>query len=344
MARISVTRILVATVFIVMLGTAGVAAWLWNDYRQFVSEPINLPERGTEYRVRAGATLRQVAAELAGRGILREPLYLRLLGRERGDADRIKAGDYALVHGMTPDDVIDLFVSGAVIEYSLTLVEGWTFRQALEAVRRHERIVHTLDAAITDGEVMAGIGAPGVHPEGRFFPDTYLFPGGTTDVDFLRRAYERMSDILAGEWAARSEDLPLESAEDALILASIVEKETGLPQERAEVAGVFVRRLRKGMLLQTDPTVIYGMGASFDGNIRRRDLKKDTPYNTYTRSGLTPTPICLPGRDAIHAALHPADGDALYFVATGDGGHKFSATLAEHNRAVRRYQLKRKEQ
>ena len=344
MARISVTRILVATVFIVMLGTAGVAAWLWNDYRQFVSEPINLPERGTEYRVRAGATLRQVAAELAGRGILREPLYLRLLGRERGDADRIKAGDYALVHGMTPDDVIDLFVSGAVIEYSLTLVEGWTFRQALEAVRRHERIVHTLDAAITDGEVMAAIGAPGVHPEGRFFPDTYLFPGGTTDVDFLRRAYERMSDILAGEWAARSEDLPLESAEEALILASIVEKETGLPQERAEVAGVFVRRLRKGMLLQTDPTVIYGMGASFDGNIRRRDLKKDTPYNTYTRSGLTPTPICLPGRDAIHAALHPADGDALYFVATGDGGHKFSATLAEHNRAVRRYQLKRKEQ
>ena len=344
MARISVTRILVATVFIVMLGTAGVAAWLWNDYRQFVSEPINLPERGTEYRVRAGATLRQVAAELAGRGILREPLYLRLLGRERGDADRIKAGDYALVHGMTPDDVIDLFVSGAVIEYSLTLVEGWTFRQALEAVRRHERIVQTLDDAITDGEVMAAIGAPGVHPEGRFFPDTYLFPGGTTDVDFLRRAYERMSDILAGEWAARSEDLPLESAEEALILASIVEKETGLPQERAEVAGVFVRRLRKGMLLQTDPTVIYGMGASFDGNIRRRDLKKDTPYNTYTRSGLTPTPICLPGRDAIHAALHPADGDALYFVATGDGGHKFSATLAEHNRAVRRYQLKRKEQ
>jgi UPF0755 protein len=344
MARISVTRILVVSVVVVMLGTAGVAAWLWNDYRQFVSEPINLPERGTEYRVRAGVTLRQVAAELAGRGILREPLYLRLLGRERGDANRIKAGDYALEHGMTPNDVIDLFVSGAVIEYSLTLVEGWTFRQALEAVRRHERIVHTLDDDTDDEAVMAAIGAPGVHPEGRFFPDTYRFPGGTTDVDFLRRAYERMSGILAEEWAARSEDLPLESAEEALILASIVEKETGLPEERAEVAGVFVRRLRKGMLLQTDPTVIYGMGASFDGNIRRRDLKKDTPYNTYTRSGLTPTPICLPGRDAIHAALHPADGDALYFVATGDGGHKFSATLAEHNRAVRRYQLKRKEQ
>ena len=344
MARISVTRILVAAVFLVMLGATGVAAWLWNDYRHFVSEPINLPERGTQYRVRAGTTLRQVAAELAGRGILREPLYLRFLGRERGDANRIKAGDYALEHGMTPNDVIDLFVSGAVIEYSLTLVEGWTFRQALEAVRRHERIVHTLDDDIDDEAVMAAIEAPGVHPEGRFFPDTYLFPGGTTDVDFLRRAYERMSGILAEEWAARSEDLPLESADEALILASIVEKETGLPEERAEVAGVFVRRLRKGMLLQTDPTVIYGMGASFDGNIRRRDLKKDTPYNTYTRSGLTPTPICLPGRDAIHAALHPADGDALYFVATGDGGHKFSATLAEHNRAVRRYQLKRKEQ
>ena len=344
MARISVTRILVAAVVLVMLGATGVAAWLWNDYRHFVSEPINLPERGTQYRVRAGTTLRQVAAELAGRGILREPLYLRLLGRERGDANRIKAGDYALEHGMTPNDVIDLFVSGAVIEYSLTLVEGWTFRQALEAVRRHERIVHTLDDDIDDAEVMAAIGAPDVHPEGRFFPDTYRFPGGTTDVDFLRRAYERMSGILAEEWAARSEGLPLESAEEALILASIVEKETGLPEERAEVAGVFVRRLRKGMLLQTDPTVIYGMGASFDGNIRRRDLKKDTPYNTYTRSGLTPTPICLPGRDAIHAALHPADGDALYFVATGDGGHKFSATLAEHNRAVRRYQLKRKEQ
>jgi UPF0755 protein len=222
----------------------------------------------------------------------------------------------------------------------LTLVEGWNFREVLEAVREHPVIVDTLPAEATASDVMALLGHPDEHPEGRFFPDTYLFPRDTTDVQFLMRAFERMETILEDEWEQRAAELPLKDPYEALILASIIEKETGRADERTEIAGVFIRRLRKGMLLQTDPTVIYGLGDSFDGNLRRRDLEADNPYNTYRRAGLTPTPIAMPGRDAIHAALHPADGDALYFVAKGDGSHQFSATLGEHNRAVRRYQLK----
>ncbi len=345
MRRFSILRALGSLIMIGLLAGAGTAAWLWMDYQRFVTEPLNLPSGGSEYTVKNGATLGQVAADLSSREVLTEPLYLRLLGRQRGDADRIKAGDYALARGMTANDLLDLLVSGDVIEYSLTLVEGWTFKQALDAVRSSEHLVHTLPPEVQAADVMAAIGQPGQHPEGRFFPDTYLFPGKTTDVAFLKRAYDQMEKVLRQEWAARAEDLPLDNAEEALILASIIEKETGKAEERPEVAGVFIRRLRKGMLLQTDPTVIYGMGDAYDGNIRRNDLKRDTAYNTYTRAGLTPTPICLPGREAINAALHPADGKSLYFVATGDedGGHYFSNTLAEHNRAVRRYQLKLKE-
>lgn len=345
MRRFSILRALGSLAMIGLLAGAAVAAWIWMDYQKFVTEPLNLPAEGSEYAVKKGATLRQVAADLHGRDVLSEPMYLRLLGRQRGDADRIKAGEYALVKGMTANDLLDLLVSGDVIEYSLTLVEGWTFKQALQAVRASEHLVQTLPPEAQGEEVMVAIGHPGQHPEGRFFPDTYLFPGKTTDVAFLKRAYDRMEEVLQQEWAARSDDLPLDSAEEALILASIIEKETGKAEERPQVAGVFVRRLRKGMLLQTDPTVIYGMGDAYDGNIRRSDLKRDTPYNTYTRPGLTPTPIALPGREAINAALHPADGKSLYFVATGDGdgGHYFSNTLAEHNRAVRRYLLNRKE-
>ena len=246
-----------------------------------------------------------------------------------------------MAEGLTPAALLDLLVSGKVIEYSLTLVEGWTFAQVLEATRSHPVLVQSLAPDAGPGDVMTALGHPGEHPEGRYFPDTYQFPRGTTDLQVLARSYDRMAEVLAREWDARAEGLPITDPYEALTLASIVEKETGRAEERPAIAGVFVRRLEKGMLLQTDPTVIYGLGDAFDGNLRRRDLERDTPYNTYTRAGLTPTPICMPGRDAIHAVLHPADGDALYFVATGDGGHHFSATLSEHNRAVRRYQLNR---
>jgi UPF0755 protein len=225
-----------------------------------------------------------------------------------------------------------------VIQYPLTLVEGRTFRQALAVIASDPVLVADI-GALTDEEIIARIGHPGVHPEGRLFPDTYLFPRGMGALDLVKRAYGRMEAVLAEEWDKRAPGLPFKDPYEALILASIVEKETGLAAERPEIAGVFVRRMQKGMRLQTDPTVIYGLGAAFDGNLRRVDLTTDTPYNTYTRGGLPPTPIALPGREAIHAVLHPAAGDSLYFVAKGDGSHAFSATLDEHNRAVRRYQL-----
>jgi UPF0755 protein len=219
-------------------------------------------------------------------------------------------------------------------------VEGWTFRQLLSALRRHEAVRDTLDG-LSDEAIMARLGYPGKHPEGRFLPETYQFPRGTSDLEFLRRAYDGMQRALAAAWQGRAEDLPLDSPHEALVLASIVEKETGLASERARIAGVFVRRLRRGMRLQTDPTVIYGLGEAFDGNLRRRDLAADTPYNTYTRAGLPPTPICLPGKAAIEAVMHPAHGTSLYFVARGDGSHQFSDTLEAHNRAVQKYQLNR---
>jgi UPF0755 protein len=227
-----------------------------------------------------------------------------------------------------------------VIQYALTVIEGWTFRQMLEAVRAHEAIRRTLDG-LDDAGIMARLGRPGEHPEGRFYPDTYHFPRGTTDAEFLTRAHRKMQAAVEEAWGRRAAGLPYASPYEALVLASIVEKESGVAAERDQIAGVFVRRLRKGMKLQADPTVIYGLGTEFDGNLRRRDLEADNPYNTYTRTGLPPTPISLPGGGALRAAVAPAEGTALYFVAKGDGTHHFSATLDEHQRAVTRFQLRR---
>jgi UPF0755 protein len=292
--------------------------------------------------VKPGTSLSAVANDLKSKGILRQPLYLRALAKDLGVSNKIKAGEYLIPSGTTPEMLLERFVRGKVIEYSLTLIEGWNFKQALEAVRGHPMLVQTLPKSMSTEQVMQRIGYPTEYPEGRFFPDTYLFPRGTTDVDFLKRAYARMQTILAEEWKNRGENLPINTPYEALTLASIIEKETGVPGERKQIAGVFARRLEKGMLLQTDPTVIYGMGDKYKGNIRKKDLTTDTPYNTYTRQGLTPTPICLPGRAAIHAALHPADGKFLYFVASGNGGHTFSETLQEHNKAVAKYLQYRK--
>jgi UPF0755 protein len=239
---------------------------------------------------------------------------------------------------MKPADVLGRITSGQVVQHPVTLVEGWTFRQAINAIDAQGRYSGAL-SGLTDEELMAELGYPGEYPEGRLFPDTYRFPRDTPRLAVLRRAFERMEQVLAEEWESRSDGLPLDTPYEALILASIIEKETGAAWERPEIAGVFVRRLRKGMRLQTDPTVIYGMGERYEGRIRRADLREATPYNTYVIDGLPPTPIALPGRAAINAALNPADGDSLYFVSRGDGTHVFSATLDEHNRAVRRYIL-----
>jgi UPF0755 protein len=291
-----------------------------------------------------GATLNGLLREFERGGMLasaRQRLYLSWYARLNGEGAALKAGEYSLTPGLRAIDLTALLASGHVVLHELRLLEGWTFAQALAAVRADPVLSRTLPEAGAAEALMAALGQAGQHPEGLFHPDTYRFPRGTSDVEFLRRAYKTLDSVLAQEWAAREPGLPYASPQDALVMASIVERETGMVDERGAIAGVFVRRLQQGMRLQTDPSVIYGLGAAFDGNLRKRDLLADTPYNTYTRAGLPPTPICLPGRAALHAALHPAPGKTLYFVARGDGSHQFSETIAQHTAAVRKYQLRR---
>jgi UPF0755 protein len=267
--------------------------------------------------------------------------HWRWLAWRMGVARRLKAGEYALSQGTTPRDLLARMARGEVVQHRFTIIEGWTFRDLRAALARDPVLIATIEGR-TDAEVMALIGAAGVPAEGRFLPDTYLFPRGTRDIDVLRRAHRALERALDRAWNARADDLPLASRDELLVLASIVEKETGRVDERREVAGVFTRRLKLGMRLQTDPTVIYGVGAAFDGNLTRRHLETDTPWNTYTRAGLPATPIAMPGVAALEAAANPRETDALYFVARGDGSHEFSATLDEHNAAVRRWQLERR--
>jgi UPF0755 protein len=318
-----------------------VGAWLVMDFNSFRSGPLTTGDDAIPLLVRPGSSLRSVASGLHERGVLEHPMYLVLLARWLGVDGKIKAGEYALQADLTPEQLLQQLTEGQVLQYALTLIEGDNFRDMMKRVVEASALEQTLTSRDGDS-VMQAIGYPGLHPEGRFLPETYHYPRGTDDVDVLRRAFRDMEAFLDTEWARREADLPLKTPYEALILASIVEKETGLASERPQIAGVFTRRLRKGMRLQTDPTVIYGIGEQFDGDIRFRDLRKDTPYNTYTRAGLPPTPIAMPGKDAIHAVLHPAAGDSLYFVARGDGSHQFSATLREHNRAVDKYQRKRR--
>lgn len=298
------------------------------------------------FELKSGTSLGAMARNLHEHGLLdeaRDIRYIRLFGSLSGMADRIQAGEYTLHGDMTPMLLMQAMVRGDIREYSLTIVEGWTLGQILTAMKAHSAIGHS-EPGLTSARIKSELGIADASPEGWFFPDTYSFPRGTKDLDILRRAYRAMRAILREEWTQRdkTKDLPYISPYQALIMASIIEKETAVGSERQQIAGVFVRRLLKGMRLQTDPTVIYGMGENFDGNIRRADLLRPTPYNTYTQHGLPPTPIAMPGRASIHAALHPADGDSLYFVAKGDGSHEFSATLKAHNAAVRKYQLRKK--
>ncbi len=315
------------------------AWWLWHDMQNQLDAPINFTNSTPySYTIKPGMNLKQVAQDLTRAGLFNNPYYLMLEGRIQGTESRLKAGEYLLQAGTTQRQLLRQFVEGKVVQYALSIIEGWSFQNMMNVVSHNKKLVHTLTDTTAE-TVMTAIGFPDLHPEGRFYPDTYHFPSGTTDVDFLRRAYSKMSQVLEKEWSERETDLPYKTPDEALVMASIIEKETAVAEERAAIAGVFVRRLQKGMKLQTDPTVIYAMGASYDGNIRRKDLKTDSPYNTYVYAGLPPTPIALFGVEALHAALHPEKGETLYFVAKGDGTHYFSKTLQEHNRAVAKYQL-----
>lgn len=326
---------------LVLLLLSAVAGWIMIDYQTFTRTQLVVPAEGLLLKIAPGRSVRGIANDLAGQGLIEHPYYFEWLARRSGNATRLQAGEYRIEPGTTPAAFLQLLSAGKVLQHSLTIVEGWSFQQMLTAMRADTTLKHTvLDKS--DAEIMAAIGHADEHPEGRFLPDTYFFPRDTTDVSFLTRAYTALQKTLEREWAGRSEGLPIKSPYEALILASIIEKETGIAEERARIAGVFVRRLLKGMRLQTDPTVIYGLGDKYDGDIRYNDLRRDTTYNTYTRDGLPPTPIALAGAEAIHAALHPAEGKELYFVAKGGGAHQFSATLEEHNKAVRQYQMKRK--
>ncbi|MDH5435574.1 MAG: endolytic transglycosylase MltG [Gammaproteobacteria bacterium] len=323
---------------IVIVLASFIISWLIMDVRSFARIPLNTSDASVYYVVNKGMNLNRIAVDLNKRGMVKSSHHMVWLGRMNGGADNIKAGEYEILPGMLPTEFLDMLTSGKVILHSLTLVEGWNFKQIMDAIHSDEYLVHTLKGVDNDA-VMTHLGLPDLHPEGRFFPDTYKFSRDMTDVDFLKRAYHTMTKVLTLEWANRDPDLPYKDPYEALIMASIIEKETALPSERKAIAGVFVRRLQKGMRLQTDPTIIYGMGEKYKGNIRRSDLTTDTPYNTYRINGLPPTPIATPGTLAINAALHPEPGNTLYFVAKGDGSHKFSDTLDEHNQAVIKYQL-----
>ncbi len=330
-------KLIGAGLLLIVLAVA-LAGWQWQVYRRALDRPLDI-DTPVVLEVSKGESLKSVARRLKQRGILENDRWLLLWAFERQAAGDIKVGEYSIPPGTTPKTLLSLLVSGKVRQHRITLVEGWTVKQVLEVLRVDGSLEHTLGEVSLDN-LLEALGLPAGHPEGRFFPDTYFFIRGTDEREILRRAYRRMEQVLAEEWQSRMPDLPLQTPDEALILASIVEKETGRREEQPRIAGVFIRRLQQGMLLQSDPTVIYGMGDDYQGNIRRHDLLTATPYNTYVQPGLPPTPIALPGRAAIHAVLHPAPGQELYFVAKGDGSHAFSATLKEHNRAVAQYQLK----
>lgn len=325
-----IVKYLLLLCFLATLGTAGGLYYYADSALPMERSPVTL-------ELRAGSSLKAVAAQLGAAGVLRQPELFVLFARLHGEAGNLKAGNYEFARPLTPLSLLQRMTRGDVTQVSITFVEGWTFRQMRKALREHPKVrLETAD--LSEAEVLQKLGIPQPLAEGWFFPDTYHFSEGASDLAILRRAHQLMVRHLDQEWGRRAPDLPLKSPVEALILASIVEKETGRAEERGMVASVFTNRLRIGMRLQTDPTVIYGMGEAFDGNIRKRDLTTDTPYNTYTRAGLPPTPIAMPGLDALRATLNPATSDAMYFVARGDGTSKFSRTLAEHERAVTQYQ------
>lgn len=331
--------------FLLLLETGLVLAGLglgfaWWQQNEALHQPLGISQEQM-LDVPAGSTPGGMLNRLQADGVIKDAFWLRLYWRFNLSDEALHSGEYRMTPGMDAQSLLTLWQRGEVVQYSLTLVEGWNFRQVRAALAKQVKLEQTL-GNLTDAELMAKIGHPDVFPEGRFFPDTYRYVRGMTDAEILKQAYKRLDEVLNDEWAKRAADVPYADPYQALIMASMVEKETGVPQERGQIAGVFVRRLKLGMLLQTDPTVIYGLGERYNGKLTRAHLKEPTPYNTYVISGMPPTPISLVGREAIHAALNPVDGRSLYFVARGDGSHVFSADLDAHNAAVREFQLKRR--
>lgn len=336
-------RFLKTAAFLVVVLIAGVL-WLQSSVSGFMQEPMQIAEEGLDFEIEPGSSFSKVTRNLIDAGAIEDDRWFQLYVRYTEQGGAIQAGEYLLPAGTTPLQALEKFTSGEVRLYAFTIVEGWNHRELLAAMRASE----SLNVTMTDEDwpaLLQSLGARVNYPEGLFLPETYRFPRGTSGRELLKQAYELMLSTLEEEWEARERDTLIVDPYDALILASIVEKETARADERPRIAGVFVRRLKSRMRLQTDPTVIYGIGPSFNGNLTRKDLRTDTPYNTYTRHGLPPTPIAMPGRAAINAVLHPADGTELYFVATGlpDGSHKFSTTKDEHDAAVAEYlrQLRR---
>ena len=312
--------------------------YFYTQYTNYLQQPIELSEQTISYEVKKGSSIRRVAKELEQQGVMKPALYLVVLAKLNKQASKLKAGEYELSSDMKPADVLNLITSGKAVQYKHTIIEGKTYKQLVASIKASTVLKQTL----TDDDyanIMQKIGSDFAHPEGAFYADTYNFPKDTTDLDFLKRSHKMMQEKLKDAWDKRTPEASIKTPYEALILAAIVEKETGDESERPMIARVFINRLDKNMLLQTDPTVIYGMGNAYDGNIRKKDLTRDTPYNTYTRAGLTPTPIATPGKAAINAVMHPPEGDVFYFVAKGDGTGTsyFSKTNAEHNKAVAKY-------
>jgi UPF0755 protein len=326
---------LLVLLVLVGAGLGGYYYWLTSEFK--APGPAQAPVR---LQVSQGATVKSVLTALADKGAVADSWGTLLYLRTRGQNPRIKFGTYEFPAQASPAQIIQMLEEGKVVLEQMTIIEGWTFADFRHALDESAVVTHALKGK-TDAQVMAALGHPDEKPEGRFFPDTYLFEDQESDLKILQMAYNRMQHLLESEWPGHATDLPYRTVYDALTMASLVEKETGLPAERPRIAGVFVNRLRKGMRLQTDPAVAYGLGEHYNAkNLHKGDLQTDTPYNTYTRGGLPPTPIALPSREAVLAALHPDPTDALYFVATGDGGHHFSRTLEEHNAAVGKWKAK----
>jgi UPF0755 protein len=330
---------LVVVISILFIFTCGV--WGYFTLQSALSQPLQVVEPAS-MDVAPGSTPARVLEQLERDGIIERAHWLRRYWQWLMPDAVLHVGEYQLEPGMSAADLLRRLDAGEVTRRSVTLVEGWTFNQVRHQLARAERLQQTLDLGVSNEQVMIDLGLEDIHPEGRFFPDTYQYTFGMSDRDVLLRSYQRMEEVLEEVWEQRADNLPIDTPYEALILASIVEKETGVPHERGQIAGVFTRRLNIGMRLQTDPTVIYGMGEAYEGNIRRRDLREHTAYNTYTIDGLPPTPIAMPGRRALEAAVSPQSGTSLYFVARGDGSHIFSDSLVDHNRAVQQYQIRQR--
>ncbi len=321
-----------ATILLLLVALAGYFYWV---------SVTPLSPQPRIYIVQPGTSLRAFTRQLHDEKVLPDSHSLVWLAYLKGQGRELKAGEYRFRKGITPLELLDQVINGRVVEYPFTIIEGWNFRQVMESLNAAPRLTHTLQG-LDPKQIMASLGYPGMSPEGRFYPDTYYYSAGMSDLLVLQRAFQKMDAILQQEWAARDSKAPLKTPDQALILASIVEKESSRPDERSIIAGVFANRLRMGMKLQTDPTVIYGMGDRYHGKITLNDLRRRTPYNTYVIHGLPPTPIAMPSEESLHAALNPADTKALYFVSRGDGSHEFSDNLQDQNRAVLKYQLKGK--